>query len=70
MAQYSHPDYPNESVPYSHLATCPACGFEKAESHMHIVEWIACCIRDQGGCGHIWSLEGGGSYGFAQDVSQ
>lgn len=70
MAQYSHPNYPNATVPCPHLVICPVCGFKRAESHMHIIEWIACCIKDQGGCGHIWSLESDVSYGFAKDVNQ
>ena len=70
MAQYSHPDYPNSTVPYPHFVTCPVCGVEGAESHMHIIEWIACCICDNGGCGHIFSLERNASDGFAQDVGK
>ena len=70
MAQYSHLDPSNATVPYSHLVTCPDCGFEQAESQLPVIEWIACCIRDHSGCGHIWFLEGGESYGYTQDVSQ
>ncbi len=70
MAQYSHPSYPGVLVDYPHKVTCPECGFRHAESEMFVVEWLAFCIRDEGGCGRVWSLENGQSYRSEQDESQ
>ncbi len=70
MARYSHPSYPGVLVNYQHKVTCPKCGFPHAESEMFIVEWLAFCIRDEGGCGCVWSLENGQFYLSGQDGSQ
>lgn len=70
MAQYSHPSYPSVLVDYPCKVTCPECGFKNAESIMFIVEWLAFCTRDEGGCGCVWSLENGQSYRSGQDESQ
>ena len=47
---------------YPTNVTCPVCGNQRAESVMFIVEWIAICHRQDGGCGNIWSLENGERY--------
>ena len=44
---------------YPKHVTCPLCGNIRAESVMFIVEWVAICHRQEGGCGNIWSLECG-----------
>ncbi len=70
MSLFSHPDYPNQLVEFPYQVCCNLCGNEHAISQMHIVEWIGFCIKSEGGCGHIWSLENGSSYGFSQDARQ
>ena len=50
---------------YPDYVTCPNCANTRAESEMHIVEWVGFCVRCEGGCGYLWSLESGIGLGFA-----
>ena len=68
MKLYSNHDYPSSKVPYPHVVTCPGCGFGETESHMYVIEWFACCIRDYWRWGYIWSPETDVSYGMAGEV--
>jgi hypothetical protein len=70
MPRHFHLSYFETQVELSHRVTCATVGKEDAQSEMHIVEWGDLCIRGEGGCGHIWSLEGAGSSGFPQDFNQ